>query len=80
MHKRWLSQLLDDSAFPLLVLALALSQIELGSRKKSGLLDRGRQPPELRLDDRLPKHVESYSAKKPSGSARVAVTPISAKE
>jgi hypothetical protein len=80
MHKRWLSQLLDDSAFPLLVLALALSQVNLGSQKKSDFFDRGRHPPEPRLDDRLSKHVERYSSSNPSGSAWVAETPVSAKE
>jgi hypothetical protein len=60
MNKIWLSQLLDDSAFPLLVLALAIGQINLGSYNRSNLLPKGKPSPELRLDDRVPKASGEY--------------------
>jgi hypothetical protein len=55
MDKRWLSQLLTDSAFPLLVLSLAVSQIELGPRRNANVLNRDRQSTELRANGRRPE-------------------------
>jgi hypothetical protein len=69
MNKTWLSQLLDDSAFPLLVLALALSHIKLGSYKRSNFLHQGRQPAELRLDERLQTSSGNNRSSSPSPSA-----------
>ena len=59
---RWLSQLLSDSGFPLLVLSLAVSQIRLESHKESDLAHQVLQPAELRLDDRLPKTGAKYGS------------------
>jgi hypothetical protein len=47
MDKRWLSQLLADSAFPLLVRAVGVSQIKIGHHKKDALRKRGRQSSEV---------------------------------
>jgi hypothetical protein len=74
MNKRWLSELLDDAAFPLLVLALAVSHVKLGSHKKSNLIQHGRPPAELRLDDRWQKSGGKYGSSNPTES------PVSNKE
>jgi hypothetical protein len=74
VNKRWLSQLLNDSAFPMLMFALAVSEIRLGSYKKSDLLQQATQPAELRLDDRLPKTVGKH------GSSNAAESRVSNKE
>ena len=37
MDKRWLSQLLNDAAFPSLALAVAVSQVKLGANKNSNV-------------------------------------------
>jgi hypothetical protein len=74
MNKLWLSELLNDAAFPLLVLALAVSQITLGSHKKPNLVHHSTQPAELRLDDRLPKTGGKY------GSSNASESPVSNKE
>jgi hypothetical protein len=44
MDKRLLSQLLDDSAFPLLVLAMAVSQLKLGPLRRPHLRGKGPSP------------------------------------
>ena len=80
MDKRWLSQLLDDSAFPLLVLALALTQIQLGPKKKANFLDRARQSAELRLDQRLPENTGQYKSSAPGESSQDAEKPASNKD
>jgi hypothetical protein len=49
--KRWLSQVLADSAFPLLALAIAVSQVKLGHDKKDVLRQSGRQFSEVQLGD-----------------------------
>jgi hypothetical protein len=49
--KRWLSQLLTDSAFPLLVLAIAVSQVKIGHHKKEALRDRDPQTGEVQAGD-----------------------------
>jgi len=77
MDKRWRSQLLTDAGFPLLVLALAVSQIELRPRGRANLLDRERQSTELRSNDRRPKEIEKYGSINPNGIVRVSVGRIS---
>jgi hypothetical protein len=69
MNKAWLSQLLNHSAFPLLVLALALSQIKPISHKKSNPVRHGREPAELWLDDLLQKSSDKNGSINPSPSA-----------
>jgi hypothetical protein len=79
MDKRWLSQLLDDSAFPLLVLALALTQIQLGPNKRANFLDRARHPAELRLNQRLHENTGEYKSSAPNESPQDAEKPVSNK-
>src|ERR1700746_3890569 len=59
MNKRWLSQLLNDSAFPVMALAVAVSQVDLESHKNHKLLHGGQPAAELRFDD----HLKADSAK-----------------
>jgi hypothetical protein len=47
--ERWLSQLLADLASPLLVLAVAVSQVKIGLHKKDALRECGRQSAKFRL-------------------------------
>ena len=49
--KRWLSQLFADSAFPVLVLAVAVSQVKIGEHKKDALSQRDRQSSQVQVDD-----------------------------
>ena len=74
MNKSWLSQLLDDSAFPLLILALAVGQMKFGSHKRSNLLPEGGPSAELRLYDPLPKTGANY------GLSNASKSPVSTKE
>jgi hypothetical protein len=62
MNKRWLSQLLNDSAFPVLALAVAVSQVDLESHKNHKLPPRGRQAAELRFDDPLKENSGKYGS------------------
>jgi hypothetical protein len=77
MHKPWLTQLVTDSGFPLLVLALAVSQIKLEPRRNANLLHRNRQSTELRSNDRRPKEIRKNGSNNPNENAGVAGRPIS---
>jgi hypothetical protein len=70
MDKPWLSRLLDDSAFPLLALAVAVSQVNLGADKKSNLLHYENRPSELQLDGRFQQNAGNPDTSMPSGSPR----------
>ena len=75
MDKHWLSQLLDDSAFPVLALAVAVSQMKVGHHKKDALHHGGRQTMELQRDDRFQQNTGKYGkygSPTPTGSSRVA--------
>ena len=80
MDKRWLSQLLDDSAFPLLVLALAVTQIQVGSNKKANFLDRARHSAELRSDQRLQENAVEYQSGAPGETPQDAERQVSNKD
>jgi hypothetical protein len=81
MDKRWVSQLVTDSAFPMLVLALAVSQIKLGTNKNVNLPDYRRHPTELLpSDDHLSRNFRIYGLPDPSKTAEVAERPTSIKE
>lgn len=71
MDKRWLSELLDHSAFPLLVLALAVSQMSFGRHQRVVLKPERPQAVELPQLSRS----ESISSKSGSGSL-TRTTPI----
>jgi len=77
MDKRWLSQVMTDSAFPLMVVALAVNQINLGPRRSANLLGRDRQSTEIRSNDRRPKEIGKYGLSSPSGTAVGGERPIS---
>ena len=62
MYKRWLSRLLDESAFPLLALAVATSQIQIGHHKNDAVRDRGRPAIEFQLNDPFPQNTEKDSS------------------
>jgi hypothetical protein len=80
MDKRWLSQLLDDSAFPVLALAVAVSQMKVGHHKMQALRDRWRQTMELLRDDRFQQNAEKYGSHTQTGSSPVAESTGSNKE
>jgi hypothetical protein len=73
MNKRWLSQLLNDSAFPVLALAVAVSQVDLESHKNHKLLHRGRPAAELRFDDHSKEDSGKY------GSTATENSPVAAR-
>ena len=75
MDRRWLSQLLTDAGFPLLVLALAVSQIKLPTNKDANLLGYRRNSTELPSDDHLARKFSKYALPNPSKTARIAERP-----
>jgi hypothetical protein len=68
MDKRWLSQLLDDSAFPVLALAVAVSQMKVGHHKMDALHHRGQPSIEFQLDSRFQQNAGKYGSHTPTGS------------
>ena len=80
MDKRWLSQLLDDSAFPILVLAVAVGQMKVGHHKKDALRHRGQQSIEFQLDSRFRQNAGKYGSHTPTASSPVAEGTGSTKE
>ena len=49
--KHWLSQLLDDAAFPTLLLAVAVSQLDIGHHEKDALRQLRVQSNEVQVDN-----------------------------
>ena len=80
MDKHWLSQLLDDSAFPMLAFAVAVSQMKVGHHKMETLRHHGRQTMELQRDDRFQQNAGKYGSHTPTGSSPVAESTGSNKE
>jgi hypothetical protein len=68
--KRWLSQLLTDSAFPLLVLAIAVSQVKIGHHKKDSLRHRDRQTSEVKAGDDFRQSTSKSSSRAATESSR----------
>ena len=62
MNKRWISRLLDESAFPLLALAVATSQIQIGHHKNDAVRDRGRLAIELQPNQPFPQNADKYDS------------------
>ena len=60
MYKRWLSQALDHAAFPLVALAVAVSQFKTNHTSDPSLLQRGRESLELRQSDLMKPSVGDY--------------------
>ena len=79
MDKRWISQLLDDSAFPLLALAVAVSQVKVGAYKKSDLFHDENRPSEVQLDGGFQQNPGNHDST-PRRSPRVAERPVSNKD
>ena len=61
--RHWLSQLLDDAAFPALVLALAVSQLKVGHHKKDALRELRLQSNEVQADNRFDESTDKYGAR-----------------
>jgi hypothetical protein len=70
MDKRWLSQLCNDSAYPLLALALVVSQVNLGSDRKANLLGRERHPVELKFKERWQGNSGEHASSTPQERSR----------
>ena len=69
--KRWLSQLLGGLAFPLLVLAVAVSQVKIGHHKTDALRQRGRQVSEVQVGDDFWQSASKYDSHAATESSRV---------
>jgi hypothetical protein len=69
--KRWLSQLLADAAFPVLLLAVAVSQVKIEPHKKEALRQRGPHSSEVRADDGLQQGAGKNRSRAASESAQV---------
>jgi hypothetical protein len=68
MYKRWLSQALEHAAFPLVVLAVALSQVKTNHHSELSLLQHGRESLELRQSDLAKRSLGEYPLSTPRGS------------
>lgn len=60
--KRWVSQLLSDSAFPALILAVAVSQVKIGQNKEDAPRQRGRQSSGVQVDNRFQLSAGKYGS------------------
>ena len=69
MYKHWLSRLLDDSAFPLIALAVATSQIHIGHHRKDAVPDQGRPAIGVQLDKRFQPDAGKYDLHAVEGAA-----------
>jgi hypothetical protein len=77
--KRLLSRLLADSAFPVLVLAVAVSQVKIGHHRKDALRQRGRQPSEVQADNGF-QQTDKYGSRAATGISPVEERTRSEKE
>ena len=68
--KRWLSQLLADSAFPILLLAVAVSQVKIGHEKEA-LPERDRQSTEVWADNDFQRSAGKYGSPAAVQSSRI---------
>lgn len=69
MYKRWLSRLLDESAFPVLALAVAVSQIQISHPANNTVHRRGQAAIELPAYDRFPTNAEKDGWQPEEGAA-----------
>ena len=76
MDKRWLSQLLNDAAFPSLALAVAVSQVKVGANKNSNVTHYENRSGEVELGGRLQQDAGKQGAstlgRNPRGAERPA--------
>jgi hypothetical protein len=66
----WLSQLLDDAAFPALLLAVAVSQVNIGHHDKDPLRQLRLQSNEVQLDNDFGQGADKYGARTATESSR----------
>ena len=66
-----MSQLLADLSFPSLILAVAVSQVDIGHHKKDALRQRGRQPSEVQVGDDFQQSAGKYSSRAATESSQV---------
>jgi hypothetical protein len=77
MDKRWLSQLLNDAAFPALALAVAVSQVKVGAHKKPNLPYYENQPTDVQLGGGFQQDAGNQDASMLGRSPRGAERPAS---
>ena len=77
MDKRWLSQLLNDAAFPALALAVAVSQVKVGADKKPNLPYYENQPTDVQLGSRSQQSAGNHDASTLGRSPRGPERPVS---
>jgi len=80
MNKSSLSQLLDGAAFPVIMLAVAVSQIKVGPNRKDTLRHGGRAAAELQLGDRVQQNAKEYGSYTPTWSPPVAEKSVADKK
>ena len=68
--RSWLSQLLADAAFPALVLAAAVSQVQIGHDKKDAPRQLRRQSEEVQLDNGFAQGADKYGDRAAAESSR----------
>lgn len=68
--KHWLSRLLDDAAFPVLSLAVAVSQLNVGHDDKDASRQFHRQANEVQVDNGSGEGADKYNAHAATESSR----------
>lgn len=77
MDKRWLSQLLNDAAFPSLALAVAVSQVKVGANRNSNVTHYENRSGEVELDGRFQQDAGKQDSSTLGRSPRGAARPVS---
>jgi hypothetical protein len=80
MNKSSLSQLLDGAAFPVIMLAVAVSQIKVGPNRKDALRHGGRAPAELQMGERVQQNAEEHGSYNATWSPPVAEKSVADKK
>lgn len=68
--RRWLSQLLDGAAFPALLLAVAVSQLNIGHHEKDALRQLRQQSNGVQFDNGFAEGADKYGARAATDSPR----------
>jgi hypothetical protein len=69
-NRDWLSHLLDGAAFPALLLAVAVSQLNIGHHEKDALRQLRQQSNEVQLDNGFAEGADKYSTRTATESFR----------
>jgi hypothetical protein len=77
MDKRWLSELLNDAAFPSLALAVAVSQIKVEANKNSDVSHYEARSVEVQLDGRFQQDAGRHEVSTLGRSRTGAERPVS---